>query len=81
MTAPMNTQFENKRKISQENEKRPAKKRRGSASIRERERLQIFNDALDQLQSILPLRFPKNKKLHKKQTVQVIIEGYFLFST
>ncbi|XP_077965927.1 uncharacterized protein LOC120335962 [Styela clava] len=45
------------------------KRRRPNAAIRERERLKIFNDALETLQKAIPVRLPRGRKLHKKQTL------------
>ena len=41
------------------------------AAVKEKERLKTFNQALERLQSVIPVKLPEGRKLHKKQTLQV----------
>lgn len=47
------------------------RRKRSKAASQEKERLKVFNEALETLQQVLPVRLPKGRKLHKKQTLQV----------
>ena len=47
------------------------KRKRPNAAMQEKERLKVFNDALETLQRVIPVRLPKGRKLHKKQTLKV----------
>uniref|UniRef100_H2ZP90 BHLH domain-containing protein n=1 Tax=Ciona savignyi TaxID=51511 RepID=H2ZP90_CIOSA len=48
-------------------------KRRRSNYGKERGRLSVFNQALETLQGVIPIRLTEQKKLHKKQTLQLAI--------
>ncbi|XP_078485254.1 twist-like1b [Ciona intestinalis] len=50
-----------------------AKKRRSNSAGKERDRLHVFNQALETLQSVMPVRLTEQRKLHKKQTLQLAI--------
>jgi len=44
---------------------------RPNAALKEKERLKAFNEALKNLQEVIPIKLPEGRKLHKKQTIQV----------
>ena len=44
---------------------------RPNAARKEKERLKAFNEALKNLQKVIPVKLPPGRKLHKKQTLQV----------
>uniref|UniRef100_H2ZAW9 BHLH domain-containing protein n=1 Tax=Ciona savignyi TaxID=51511 RepID=H2ZAW9_CIOSA len=48
-------------------------KRRRSNCGKERDRLSVFNQALEALQGVIPIRLTEQRKLHKKQTLQLAI--------
>uniref|UniRef100_H2ZP87 BHLH domain-containing protein n=1 Tax=Ciona savignyi TaxID=51511 RepID=H2ZP87_CIOSA len=48
-------------------------KRRRSNYGKEHNRLNVFNQALETLQGVIPIRLTEQKKLHKKQTLQLAI--------
>uniref|UniRef100_H2XX80 BHLH domain-containing protein n=1 Tax=Ciona intestinalis TaxID=7719 RepID=H2XX80_CIOIN len=50
-----------------------AKKRRSNSAGKERDRLHVFNQALETLQSVIPVRLTEQRNLHKKQTLQLAI--------
>nr|CAB3267388.1 Twist-like1a [Phallusia mammillata] len=62
-----------KRKSDVDSTSSISKKRRPNAAGRERQRLRVFNEALEDLQSVIPIRLTQNRKLHKKQTLQLAI--------
>ncbi|XP_076814140.1 uncharacterized protein LOC143460503 [Clavelina lepadiformis] len=62
-----------KRKSPENTSNVSMKIRRTQAAGKERERLRMFNDAIDDLQSVIPIRLTQNRKLHKKQTLQLAI--------
>ncbi|CAK8689012.1 unnamed protein product [Clavelina lepadiformis] len=62
-----------KRKSPEDTSNVSMKNTRTQAAGRERERLRLFNDAIDDLQSVIPIRLTQNRKLHKKQTLQLAI--------
>ena len=59
---------------NEEKEKRRSRSGlRPNAALKEKERLKAFNEALRNLQQVIPIKLPEGRKLHKKQTLQVII--------
>ena len=67
-----------KRKIEKGNAQLAMKERksrrssqRPNAAVNEKVRLKALNDALKQLQDVIPVKLPEGRKLHKKQTLQV----------
>ncbi|XP_076813858.1 uncharacterized protein LOC143460291 [Clavelina lepadiformis] len=74
MTRNAKTRARRGEKCGRRSRKQPAEShvvQRPNAAIRERERLKIFNESLEALQKVIPIRLPEGRKLHKKQTLQL----------
>lgn len=69
--------MERKRKLqrNEENENSGRKVMKSKPAVKEKERLKTFNQALEKLQSVIPVKLPEGRKLHKKQTLQVSISN------
>uniref|UniRef100_H2ZP88 BHLH domain-containing protein n=1 Tax=Ciona savignyi TaxID=51511 RepID=H2ZP88_CIOSA len=63
----------NSRKRRCNNDVTSEAKRRRSNNGKERGRLSVFNQALETLQGVIPIRLTEQKKLHKKQTLLLAI--------
>nr|XP_039260137.1 uncharacterized protein LOC120336513 [Styela clava] len=63
-----------KRKFEHDEQTSFRKSKKTKTATKEKSRLGVFNQALEALQNIIPVRLPKGRKLHKKQTLEFALK-------